>query len=163
MQVPGILLLLALGIGLWMASMSFDRRRIEEYVRGRGGRIVSIGWAPFGKGWFGEQNDRIYEVVYYDRPGLQHWATCKTSMFSGVYWTEDRVTHPKAKWFDDLPSRNQPGDPIIHHIPGAADAHAGDEHSSSPGVPLVAAQDPVDEEITRLKQRISELEKQRGG
>ena len=43
-----------------------------------------------GRGWFGEKNDRIYEVVYYDSNGEQHLATCKTSLLSGVYWTEDR-------------------------------------------------------------------------
>ncbi|HZT80353.1 MAG TPA: hypothetical protein VFA26_09030 [Gemmataceae bacterium] len=72
------------GIGLWVASMSMDKGRITSYVKERGGRIVSINWAPFGKGWFGEEKDRIYEVVYYDREGNQHWATCKTSLFAGV-------------------------------------------------------------------------------
>ena len=49
-----------------------DKDRITAYVQERGGRIVSINWAPFGRGWFGEKNDRIYEVVYYDREGQQH-------------------------------------------------------------------------------------------
>ena len=75
------------GIGLWVASMSMDKDRIRAYVEDRGGRLVSVNWAPFGRGWFGEKNDRIYEVVYYDREGSQHWATCKTSLFSGVYGT----------------------------------------------------------------------------
>jgi hypothetical protein len=74
------------GIAVWIGSMSLDKDRIAAYLAERGSRIVSINWAPFGKGWFGEKNDRIYEVVYYDRDGHQHWATCKTSLFSGVYW-----------------------------------------------------------------------------
>src|SRR5216683_716114 len=90
-----IVVFAVLGIGIWVASMSMDKDRITAYVRERGGRIVSINWAPFGTGWFGEKNQRIYEVVYYDRAGDQHWATCKTSLFAGVYWTDDRVTHKK--------------------------------------------------------------------
>src|SRR4051812_36214920 len=86
-------LLLALGIRL--AAGSMDRERIETYVSQKGGRIVSITWAPFGRGWFGEKSDRIYEVVYYDAEGKQHFATAKTSMWSGVYWTHDTVTHDK--------------------------------------------------------------------
>jgi hypothetical protein len=109
--------LLVVGIALWIGSMSMDKNRIAAYVEERGGRIVSIDWAPFGKGWFGEKNDRIYEVVYYDREGNQHWATCKTSLFSGVYWTEDRVTHGKSGWYDSVSPGNQPGNPLIRQIP----------------------------------------------
>lgn len=68
-----------------------DEDRVRAYVKERGGRLLSSEWAPFGKGWFGEKNDRIYEVRYQDRDGHEHLATCKTSMFSGVYFTEDRI------------------------------------------------------------------------
>lgn len=157
MEVFGFFLIVAVVIGLWVGSMSLDKSRIEGYVRERGGRIVSISWAPLGKGWFGEQSDRIYEVVYYDRAGHQHWATCKTSMLSGVYWTEDRVSHAKAGWFEGLPVSNRPGDPLIRHIPGAADAQEGAQRSANPGT-----LQEVDGEIAQLKRRIAELEKQRG-
>ncbi len=73
-----------LAVVIRLAVGSTDRSRIEEYVTDRGGRVVSITWAPFGRGWFGEKNDRIYEVVYYDADGRQHFATAKTSLWSGV-------------------------------------------------------------------------------
>jgi hypothetical protein len=106
-------------IVFWLVSFGLDRQRIAAYVEDHGGRIVSITWAPFGKGWFGEKNDRIFEVVYYDNGGNQHFATCKTSLWSGVYWTEDRVTHRKSGWFDSLAPGNEPGHPLIGQLPRA--------------------------------------------
>ena len=111
--VLGVILLVVL-IRLGVGSM--DRSRIEEYVNDRGGRVVSITWAPFGPGWFGEKNDRIYEVVTYDADGRQHFAAAKTSMWSGVYWTEDQVTHDRPDWYDRVPEGNPPGHPLIGEI-----------------------------------------------
>lgn len=102
---------------VWAVSFSVDKERITSYVQKRGGRIMSISWAPFGKGWFGEKNERIFEVVYYDSHGNQHFATCKTSFFSGVYWTEDRIAHRKSAWFDSLSPGNEPGNPVINRLP----------------------------------------------
>jgi hypothetical protein len=118
--MPGLLLVLiavVVSVGIWIISASADRRRIADYIEQRGGRVVSIAWAPFGKGWFAEKNDRIYEVVYYDSEGNQHFASAKTSMWSGVYWTEDRITYPKSKWVESLSPGNQPGRPMISQIP----------------------------------------------
>jgi hypothetical protein len=58
-----VVVFIGLGIVAWVAAKSLDKTRITDYVRERGGRIVSITWAPFGAGWFGEKNSRIYEVV----------------------------------------------------------------------------------------------------
>ena len=112
--VAGFLLL---AIGGWFLTMHLDKERITDYLRERGGRVVSISWAPFGRGWFGEKNDRIYEVVYLDQAGNQHFATCKTSFWSGVYWTEDRIAYRKSKWYDSLSPSNEPGRPLIGQIP----------------------------------------------
>jgi hypothetical protein len=68
-----------------------DHDRVREYVQSRGGRLLEANWAPFGKGWFGEKSDRIYEVRYADADGNEHRASCKTSLFSGVYFTDDRI------------------------------------------------------------------------
>lgn len=108
----GGVILMAVLVRVWAGAM--DRSRIESYIQSQGGRVVSISWAPFGKGWFGEKSDRIYEVVYYDRDGHQHLATCKTSMFTGVYFTDDRIAHRKARWEDSVPS--EPSEPLIHWI-----------------------------------------------
>jgi hypothetical protein len=69
----------------------FDRERVEQYLRKKGYELIDKSWAPFGPGWFGEKDSRIYEVVYRDREGRVHRAHVKTSMMSGVYLTNDRV------------------------------------------------------------------------
>jgi hypothetical protein len=109
-------LVVGLGIVLWMLTFGLDKGRITEYVHQRGGRVISISWAPFGRGWFGEKNARIYEVVYYDQGGNQHFATCKTSMWTGVYWTDDKITHRKSRWYDALTPTNEAGHSLIDQI-----------------------------------------------
>ena len=111
-----ILLFLLLALVIRLIAGSTDRGRIASYVERKGGRVVSITWAPFGTGWFGEKNARIYEVVYYDSGGRQHMATCKTSLFAGVYWTEDKVSHRRPSWHGSLSTPNRPGDPIIRRV-----------------------------------------------
>lgn len=69
----------------------FDGDRIEKEINARGGELISKQWSPFGKGWFGENSDRIYKVSYFDKDRNEHEAYVKTSMFSGVYFTEDKV------------------------------------------------------------------------
>lgn len=141
---------------MWFANMSMDQGRITDEVQRRGGRIVSINWAPFGKGWFGEKNDRIYEVVYYDREGNQRWATCKTSMFSGVFWSEDRVAYRKTPLFDSLPEQNASGKPLIQFLPSQDEPADEPEVSSSTANPR-----QLEDEIARLKARLVELEQRR--
>ncbi|MHC4660763.1 MAG: hypothetical protein ACYS8W_03655 [Planctomycetota bacterium] len=68
-----------------------DRDRIKDYVHHDGGKIINIEWRLIGPGWFGSQNQRIYEVIFIDRKGRRHQAYCRTSLFSGIYWTEDRI------------------------------------------------------------------------
>jgi hypothetical protein len=160
----GILFLIVVGIAIWALFMSMDKNRITEYIRERGGRIVSISWAPFGKGWFGEKEERIYEVVYYDAGGQQHFATCKTSMFTGVFWTDDRITHPKAKWYGRLPQHNDPGNPIIRHIPDPPENEKTETEVSEGLGPTGAGKstaEPIDEEISRLQKRLAELEQKK--
>ncbi len=78
---------LALWLVLRLIEGRFDRSRIADYIAQGGGTVVRIEWNPFGRGWFGERKNRIYEVTYRTRQGKTVTATCKTSMFSGVYWT----------------------------------------------------------------------------
>ena len=87
------LVLGVLGVGLMIRLMAgmFDRERIYQYIASRGGKVRSIHWSPFGRGWFGDKHNRIYEVEYDSADGQRHAATCKTSFWSGVYWTEDQA------------------------------------------------------------------------
>ncbi len=92
MEAAGIVvvaIVVALAIRLWAGSMDGDR--IADYIRERGGKLLEKTWSPFGRGWFGERSDRIYEIEYEDRDGQRRAATAKTSLFTGVYLTEDRV------------------------------------------------------------------------
>lgn len=76
---------------LRLAAGGLDDGRVRDYITARGGRLLSLKWSPFGRGWAGSRDERIYEVRYLNGEGHEHAATCKTSMFSGVYFTEDQV------------------------------------------------------------------------
>lgn len=98
MEVALILipLVIVVAVVIRLAAGGLDHDRIREYVEGRGGRVVDANWAPFGPGWFGEKSDRIYRVRYLDRDGHEHEAHCKTSLWTGVYFTEDRIVAEAA-------------------------------------------------------------------
>jgi len=74
-----------------LGAGSMDHNRLRSYVEERGGEVIEINWAPFGPGWFGGNKERIYHVRYLDRDGNEHEAYAKTNMWSGVYFTEDRI------------------------------------------------------------------------
>jgi hypothetical protein len=93
MEQPFLIFLamIALVIVVRVIAGSADRERIENELRERGAEPRSVTWTPFGKGWFGDKSDRIYEVKYVDANGDTRVGTFKTSMLSGVYSTDDRV------------------------------------------------------------------------
>ncbi|HEY1120899.1 MAG TPA: hypothetical protein VGE67_04845 [Haloferula sp.] len=90
---PFIFFLFLIGfvVTIRLVAGSFDGERVEAYVRNMGGELLDKSWDPFGPGWFGEKNSRIYEIVYRDRSGRVHRAHVKTSMMSGVYLTNDHI------------------------------------------------------------------------
>jgi hypothetical protein len=83
------MIFVALIIRLIAGGMDYDR--VDAYITERGGRVIEKHWNPFGTGWFGEKNARIYNVRYQDAAGNIHEATCKTSMLGGVYFTQDEI------------------------------------------------------------------------
>jgi hypothetical protein len=85
---------IVLAILVRLMAGSFDADRVERYVRDQGWELVDRSWDPFGPGWFGEKNSRIYQIVYRDRQGSVHRAHVKTSMLSGVYLTNDHIVQP---------------------------------------------------------------------
>jgi hypothetical protein len=91
MWVLIIPLFIGFAILLRVLAGGMDKGRIRDYVESRGGQMIDASWAPFGPGWFGEKSDRIYEVRYIDREGNEHRAACKTSLWAGVYFTEDVI------------------------------------------------------------------------
>jgi len=94
------LLIWAIGAALiFRIIMHFvDKNRIKDEVESKGGRILSISWNPFARGWFFEKNERHYDVTYVDRSGITLSTTCKTSLFTGVYWAEGpRLDEPSPR------------------------------------------------------------------
>ncbi|MGE9289612.1 MAG: hypothetical protein ACQKBT_01400, partial [Puniceicoccales bacterium] len=83
--------MIVLAIVIRLAAGSFDGERVERYIRDHGYELIDKSWAPFGPGWFGEKDSRIYEIVYKDQEGRIHRAHVKTSMMSGVYLTNDQI------------------------------------------------------------------------
>ncbi len=84
-----VMIALAVLIRLWIGGLNHNR--IRGYIVNQGGEVLAIKWKPFGAGWFGEKDSAIYEVRYRDREGNVRNAVCKTSMFSGVYFTNDSI------------------------------------------------------------------------
>ena len=116
--MEGFLLLIpvviVIAVVIRLAAGGLDHDRIKRYVEGRGGEFLDAQWAPFGPGWFGEKSDRIYGVRYLDRDGNEHQAHCKTSLWTGVYFTEDRIVkyadrsaRPAAGSEGDLAAENR--------------------------------------------------------
>ncbi|MFA8017653.1 hypothetical protein [Bremerella cremea] len=120
----GIALLIRLAAG------GLDHSRVREYVTRRGGKLISLQWAPFGPGFFGEKDSRIYQVKYRDKDGCIHQGYIKTSMLSGVYFTEDRIVSRPSKFQNEV--RNDP--------------------------PQSSAPVSVEDEKARLRKRLAELE-----
>jgi hypothetical protein len=91
-----MLVLVALLIGLVVRVLagSLDQDRVQQYVESRGGKLLTARWAPLGPGWLGEKSDRIYQVRYVDAQGNEHEAHCKTSLWTGVYFTQDSIVKP---------------------------------------------------------------------
>jgi len=92
MEVFGIFVaFIMIAIIFRLMAGSMDTGRIEAYVDDRGWELVDKSWDPFGPGWFGEKDSRIYEIIYRDEHGDLHRASVKTSMLSGVYLTNDEI------------------------------------------------------------------------
>jgi hypothetical protein len=92
------LLAIGAGLGIRVVMHFVDKSRIKDEVESSGGRIISIRWNPFGRGWFLEKNERHYSVSI--PIGRRHRsATCKTSFFTGVYWADvPRGEEPRPRF-----------------------------------------------------------------
>jgi hypothetical protein len=101
MAIIGIIILfVVLAVIIRLLAGSLDTGRVEQYIRNNGWKLIDKSWDPFGPGWFGDKSDRIYEVIYEDQQGNTHRAHAKTSMFSGVYLTNDTIVQPSTQQAD---------------------------------------------------------------
>jgi hypothetical protein len=86
------------GLAIRIVMHFVDKNRIRNEIETKGGRVLSIRWSPFARGWFFEKNERHYEVTYIDRSGATETVTCKTSLFTGIYWAEGpKLEEPKPR------------------------------------------------------------------
>lgn len=81
-------LAMAGAIGLRVVLHFLDKNRVEEAALNRGLTDIEVRWAPFAPGWFFEKGERNYTVTSRDPDGNPSKASCKTSMFTGVYWRD---------------------------------------------------------------------------
>jgi len=93
----GLLVFLALAavalIGRLIAG-TMDKNRFQKYAAVRGWKMLHLTWEPFGRGWFGEKSDRIYEVTYQAPDQAVYIAWMKTSLFSGIYVSDTALLDP---------------------------------------------------------------------
>ncbi|GAB4201654.1 MAG: hypothetical protein Tsb002_38320 [Wenzhouxiangellaceae bacterium] len=87
----------AIALAMRIIAGSIDGDRIEKYVQSQGWKLVDKSWDPFGPGWFGDESDRIYKIIYEDKDGERYIANVKTSMFSGVYLTNNRKVYQTSR------------------------------------------------------------------
>lgn len=92
-----ILGVIFLAIIFRLLAGTMDHGRVEQYIRNMGGELLDKSWQPFGPGWYGEKDSRIYRIVYRDQEGRVHEAHVKTSMWSGVYLTNDRIIEDSVR------------------------------------------------------------------
>ena len=95
METAIVIIVIMLIIAIRIIAGWLDDGWIKGYLSERNCTLIEKKWQPFGPGWFGEKDSRIYEVTYRDAEGNIHQAYTKVSLFSGVYFTEDRITQKK--------------------------------------------------------------------
>lgn len=93
-----IFLALFIALAIRIAMHFVDKSRIKDEIEAQGGRVSSITWNPFGRGWFFEKGERHYQVTYIDRSATTVSTGCKTSLFTGIYWAEGpRLEEPAPR------------------------------------------------------------------
>ena len=92
-----IILILVLAVAVRLLAGWMDGGRVERYIREQGGEVLEKKWSPFGPGWYGEKDARIYLVTYRDNSGNVREAYVKTSALSGVYLTDDILVKPAPR------------------------------------------------------------------
>jgi hypothetical protein len=88
------------GIAIRFACHFWDKSRIRSTIEAAGGTVYEIKWRPFARGWFGEKGERHYEVRYRTVDGRTLTTTCKTSLFTGVYWSGDSIPNRGSSGYE---------------------------------------------------------------
>lgn len=88
LQLVGVL---AVIIFIRLKAVSMDEERMKAYFQERGGKLIHSDRDEDAQSLLGKPKFRIHWIRYEDRDGNLHVARCKTSMFSGVYLTDDKI------------------------------------------------------------------------
>lgn len=101
--------------GFRLGAMSQDEERITSWVKGQGGRLLAISWAPLAPGWMAQGHNRTYAVSYVDRDENEHWAICSTSLFGGRLL--DRRSDPAGQSIACDPNLRSPAPLLLAPLP----------------------------------------------
>ena len=82
------LILVVGGVISRIVADGWDRQRITEYLQRQGNTVQTITWQPFAQWWI-KGSDRTYLVEYLTPDGQLKHISCRTSLFGGVYTSED--------------------------------------------------------------------------
>jgi hypothetical protein len=84
----------------------FDRRRIRTYLQARSVTLQDLNLALFVPGWGDNDRGRTYVLRVRDRDGNELEVACRTSLFGGVYFSDElegpvrlNLGHPRPKSF----------------------------------------------------------------
>jgi hypothetical protein len=90
--MDGILIFFIIaGISIWIIVFFICKSSAKYEIQREGNEIVSIKWAPFGYGWFGEKDAFIFKIKYIDKDNRIHTVYCKSGIFSGVYFSKEDI------------------------------------------------------------------------
>ncbi len=84
--LPQLLLGIAIVLVVSFVANKLDEDRIREHIVENGGKVVEIlrAWGA------GSRSERAYDVTYMTRQGERVKARCRTNMWKGVLWINDR-------------------------------------------------------------------------
>lgn len=85
---------------------TLDRRRIERYIESRGGKLLLIRHAWFGRHRLGTRGG-LYVVHFQNHDGSEHEAIFTLECFAGVSVTEDKIVHPAEEAAGEPSPREQ--------------------------------------------------------
>ncbi|MFN3411607.1 MAG: hypothetical protein ACK4YF_05565 [Exilispira sp.] len=85
-----VFVFIAIG-SIWLIIFFICRSAAKAAVERKGNTVISIRWALFGYGWFGEKDSIIFKIKYKDMDGRIHTTYCKSGLLSGVYFSKDEI------------------------------------------------------------------------